>query len=141
MSNTKDCSNCYYYQNVDPYNPEPVMDCTWIPDEDNNYGADGRPCDGEEDEQIGDIDMNKIVEKHLTDEVELTQKLLDSMEMVQDIDKTAKCVNARLRNLIEHKAQEVDDAPFIMEAYIQEINTLTKELQALTDYRTCICKV
>ncbi len=49
MFKTKDCSNCYYYRNVDPFNPEPIMDCTWLPDEDNNYGEDGRPCDEEEE--------------------------------------------------------------------------------------------
>ncbi|MBO5390042.1 MAG: hypothetical protein J6A59_18255 [Lachnospiraceae bacterium] len=49
MTKTKDCSNCYYYRNVDPFNPEPIVDCTWLPDESNNYGEDGRACDGEEE--------------------------------------------------------------------------------------------
>ena len=71
-------------------------------------------------------------------EIDAAQQLLDSMDMVKDIDETTKMLNARVRDIIQEVLSKKITPD---EVYVCELETISKNLQALAEYRGKICVV
>lgn len=70
-------------------------------------------------------------------EIDKELKLIESIDKVKDIDDTIKILNTRLRNMV----QEINTGEWGPNTtYIGELEAISKNIQALTDYRTCIWK-
>lgn len=76
-----------------------------------------------------------------TNKAEETQKLIEAMNMVGDIDATTKELNARLRNLMHHPVSDGKGHSVHMSEYTEELEAISKSIKALAEYRSCICRM
>ena len=71
-------------------------------------------------------------------EIDKELKLLESINKVKDIDETIKILNTRLRNMV----QEINAGERVSSVtYVGELEVISKNIQALTDYRACLWKI